>query len=166
MFKLQRHLILEKDDEYELVRTNLGGLILFLNGKRLKRFIEYQLHYRGSRRNKLAVNRKFFLYARTWLRRHRELRNTERWTVKCLSIDGRGTECPLHEDGKCRVTRWEITGCLISVPARRAAPGECDGPLDIEHSILPYEYDEHGFLLGDYRDILLEKGRHDLDNDT
>jgi hypothetical protein len=111
-------------------------------------YAESALRARITRRNSKL--------GKEWLQRHKRLLASPFWQIKCDSIDGEGTLCPIafSKPGRCYITSWFIYGHSGS-PGGRQWPGICDMPKD--QTNIPLAYDKFGCSLKYYRDILLEK---------
>jgi len=119
----------------------------------LRGYSDYEYLYANSAA-RAAITRRNAQAGRDWLERHLRLKAADPWVIRCDSVDGEGSPCPVAKDGKCWVSDWFHHGYAGQFPGRDC-PGECDVPL--RQYSLPGGRDVHGCNLEYYRKLLEEK---------
>ena len=104
----------------------------------------------ADRAERARITRRNAQLGRQWLDRHRRLITSPPFQIKCDSVDGEGTPCPLtfNRDGRCFVTSWFLHGYAGS-PGGRQCPGICDMPA--RQTNIPLAYDKFGCSLASVR---------------
>lgn len=118
-------------------------------------FVDNSYLYADTKRRR-QITREKAQQGREWLAKHLRLIAANPWELRCDSIDGEGTPCPIQYEGQCSIGKWLGHGYVgLFGNNQRGLPGVCDAPATQNH--FPSSRDDSGNTHLYYRNLLKEK---------